>query len=59
MRQLSGSTRSARPCGSHSITGGGAGAVGKPTMESMFDYMYGDMPADLAAQRDRAIEEAQ
>ncbi len=34
-------------------------AVGKPTMESMFDYMYGDMPADLAAQRDRAIEEAQ
>lgn len=34
-------------------------AVGLPTMESMFDYMYGDMPADLAAQRDRAIEESQ
>ena len=32
-------------------------AVGKPSIESMFDYMYGDIPADLAAQRDRAIEE--
>jgi 2-oxoisovalerate dehydrogenase E1 component alpha subunit len=33
-------------------------AMGMPTVESMFDYMYGDMPADLAAQRDRAIEES-
>ncbi|MFT5138623.1 MAG: 2-oxoisovalerate dehydrogenase E1 component alpha subunit [Lysobacterales bacterium] len=32
-------------------------AVGKPTIESMFDYMYGDMPAELLAQRDRALEE--
>ncbi len=32
-------------------------AVGKPSIESMFDYMYGDMPADLQAQRDRALEE--
>jgi pyruvate dehydrogenase E1 component alpha subunit len=32
-------------------------AVGKPTIESMFDYMYGDMPADLAAQRATALEE--
>jgi len=27
------------------------------SIESMFDYMYGDMPADLEAQRDRAKEE--
>ncbi|NIP17851.1 MAG: pyruvate dehydrogenase (acetyl-transferring) E1 component subunit alpha [Xanthomonadales bacterium] len=32
-------------------------AVGKPPLESMFDYMYGDMPADLAAQRERALKE--
>ena len=32
-------------------------AVGKPSIESMFDYMYADMPADLEAQRDRAKEE--
>jgi pyruvate dehydrogenase E1 component alpha subunit len=32
-------------------------SVGNPGIESMFDYMYGDMPADLAAQRDRALEE--
>ncbi|NND45472.1 MAG: pyruvate dehydrogenase (acetyl-transferring) E1 component subunit alpha [Xanthomonadales bacterium] len=34
-------------------------AVGKPGIESMFDYMYGDMPPDLQAQRDRALEELQ
>lgn len=33
--------------------------TGKPSIESMFDYMYGDMPADLQAQRDRALEELQ
>ncbi len=32
-------------------------AVGNPSIESMFDYMYGDMPAELEAQRDRAVEE--
>jgi pyruvate dehydrogenase E1 component alpha subunit len=32
-------------------------SVGMPPLESMFDYMYGDMPADLAAQRDRALKE--
>lgn len=32
-------------------------SIGKPSIESMFDYMYGDMPADLAAQRERALEE--
>ena len=32
-------------------------AVGDPSIESMFDYMYGEMPSDLEAQRDRAIEE--
>jgi pyruvate dehydrogenase E1 component alpha subunit len=34
-------------------------SVSKLSIESMFDYMYGDMPADLAAQRDRAIEESE
>ena len=29
----------------------------KPTIESMFDYMYGEMPADLAAQKEKALEE--
>jgi len=32
-------------------------SFGKPTIESMFDYMYAEMPPDLAAQRERAIEE--
>ena len=32
-------------------------SVGTPPLESMFDYMYGDMPADLARQRERALEE--
>ena len=32
-------------------------AVGKPPIESMFDYMYENMPHDLAAQRERALEE--
>ena len=34
-------------------------SAGLPGIESMFDYMYADMPADLRAQRDRAIEESQ
>ncbi len=34
-------------------------ATGKPGIESMFDYMYAELPADLAAQRDRALEELQ
>lgn len=33
-------------------------SVGKPTIDSMFEYMYSDMPAELEAQRDRAIEES-
>lgn len=32
-------------------------AVGKPSIESMFDYMYAELPHDLAAQRERALEE--
>jgi 2-oxoisovalerate dehydrogenase E1 component alpha subunit len=32
-------------------------SVGKPPIESMFDYMYEELPADLAAQRARALEE--
>ncbi|GAB4196714.1 MAG: pyruvate dehydrogenase (acetyl-transferring) E1 component subunit alpha [Wenzhouxiangellaceae bacterium] len=34
-------------------------AVGKPGLESMFDYMYHELPHDLAAQRERALEELQ
>lgn len=34
-------------------------ATGKPPIESMFDYMYEELPADLAAQRARALEELQ
>ncbi len=29
----------------------------KPTIESMFDYMYAETPHDLAAQRERALQE--
>ena len=32
-------------------------ATGKPGLESMFDYMYASLPHDLAAQRERALEE--
>jgi pyruvate dehydrogenase E1 component alpha subunit len=32
-------------------------AVGKPPIESMFDYMYAELPHDLAEQRERALEE--
>ena len=32
-------------------------SVSELSIESMFDYMYGDIPADLEAQRDRAKEE--
>ena len=32
-------------------------AVGKPSIESMFDYMFAELPHDLAAQRERALEE--
>jgi len=32
-------------------------ATGKPAIESMFDYMYAELPHDLAAQRERALEE--
>jgi pyruvate dehydrogenase E1 component alpha subunit len=32
-------------------------AVGKPDIASMFDYMYAELPHDLAAQRERALEE--
>jgi pyruvate dehydrogenase E1 component alpha subunit len=34
-------------------------ATPKPDIASMFDYMYGDMPHDLAAQKARALEELQ
>lgn len=33
-------------------------AVGKPPVESMFEYMFADMPAELEAQRDRAVEDS-
>lgn len=33
-------------------------SVGKPSIESMFNYMYGDMPVDLESQRDRAARES-
>ena len=32
-------------------------SFGKPPIESMFDYMYAELPHDLAAQRERALEE--
>ncbi|MEJ2534815.1 MAG: pyruvate dehydrogenase (acetyl-transferring) E1 component subunit alpha [Gammaproteobacteria bacterium] len=32
-------------------------ATGKPGIESMFDYMYAELPHDLAAQKARALEE--
>ncbi len=32
-------------------------SLGKPPIESMFDYMYAELPHDLAAQRERALEE--
>ena len=32
-------------------------AVGKPGIESMFDYMYAELPHDLSEQRERALEE--
>jgi pyruvate dehydrogenase E1 component alpha subunit len=32
-------------------------AVGDPGIESMFDYMFENMPAELEAQRQRALEE--
>ncbi|MEM1411320.1 MAG: pyruvate dehydrogenase (acetyl-transferring) E1 component subunit alpha [Pseudomonadota bacterium] len=32
-------------------------ALGKPGLESMFDYMYAELPHDLAEQRERALEE--
>lgn len=32
-------------------------SVGNPGIESMFDYMFANMPADLVAQRERALEE--
>jgi pyruvate dehydrogenase E1 component alpha subunit len=32
-------------------------SLGKPSIESMFDYMYAELPHDLAAQRERALEE--
>ena len=31
--------------------------LGKPSIESMIDYMYAELPHDLAAQRERALEE--
>lgn len=34
-------------------------AAGKPGIESMFDYMYAQLPHDLAAQRAKALEELQ
>jgi pyruvate dehydrogenase E1 component alpha subunit len=34
-------------------------ATGKPSIESMFDYMYAELPHDLARQRKRALEELQ
>jgi pyruvate dehydrogenase E1 component alpha subunit len=32
-------------------------ATEPPTIESMFDYMFAELPHDLAAQRERALEE--
>ncbi|MDX1459949.1 MAG: pyruvate dehydrogenase (acetyl-transferring) E1 component subunit alpha [Xanthomonadales bacterium] len=32
-------------------------AVGKPGIESMFDYMYAELPHDLQAQREQALKE--
>jgi pyruvate dehydrogenase E1 component alpha subunit len=32
-------------------------ATEPPTIQSMFDYMYAELPHDLAAQRERALEE--
>lgn len=32
-------------------------AAGKPPLESMFDYMYAELPHDLEAQREKALEE--
>ena len=32
-------------------------ASGKPGIESMFDYMFAELPHDLARQRERALEE--
>jgi pyruvate dehydrogenase E1 component alpha subunit len=32
-------------------------ASGKPSIESMFDYMYAELPHDLARQREQALEE--
>ena len=32
-------------------------ARGKPPLESLFDYMYAELPHDLAAQRERALKE--
>jgi 2-oxoisovalerate dehydrogenase E1 component subunit alpha len=32
-------------------------ATGDPGIESMFDYLYENMPAELEAQRARALEE--
>lgn len=32
-------------------------ATARPTIESMFDYMYEELPHDLQAQRERALEE--
>jgi len=34
-------------------------AAGKPGIASMFDYMYAELPHDLAAQKARAMEELQ
>lgn len=34
-------------------------SAGKPSIESMFDYMYGNMPADLIEQRDSAVRESE
>lgn len=34
-------------------------ALGDPGIASMFDYMYAELPHDLAAQRERALEELQ
>lgn len=33
-------------------------ATGKPPLESMFDYMFAELPHDLAEQRAQALEEA-
>ena len=32
-------------------------AAGKPPVESMFDYMFAELPAELEAQRERALRE--